>query len=139
VQTVPSPTEGIVTAVAARYGSTLLRYGCAGAVGTALHYALLLALLDVVTPVKASTIGACAGLVASYWLARRWVFADRRAIRLSFTKLLLVALGSVGVNAAILSLMILSMPILPSQLIATGCAFLAGFVINDIWRFSEHR
>ena len=128
-----------MTAVAGRYGSTLLRYGCAGAVGTALHYALMLSLLDILTPVKASTVGACAGLVVTYRLARRWAFADRRAVRLPFIRFLLVALSSVGVNAAILSLMILSLPILPSQFIATACAFLAGFVINDIWSFTEHR
>jgi len=124
-------------ALTQQHGPRLLRYAAAGAAGTGMHYAVMFLLLGVLTPVLASTVGAALGAVVNFVLARRWVFADRRNLRFALPKFGFVALAVLGVNAAILSVMLLSLPVLPAQLIATGCAFLAGYVLNDAWSFHD--
>ena len=121
-----------------RQYARLLRYGCAGLAGTAVHYAVMFTLLDPVAAVTASTIGAVAGGLANFWLARRWVFSARRHLNLPLAKFAVTAIVVLGVNAAILSLLITALPVLPSQLGATACAFLVGYVVNDTWSFREH-
>jgi putative flippase GtrA len=113
----------------------ILRYAAVGAAGTALHYGLMYLLLGALTPVVASTIGAAAGLVCNYALARMWVFAERDTLSYPFVKFVLVALGGIGVNAAILSLAVLSMPVWTAQVCATLCTFVAGYTLNDLWSF----
>ena len=80
----------------------VLRYAMVGATGTSLHYGLMYLLLGPLTPVVASTVGAAAGLVCNYALARIWVFAGRDSLSYPFVKFVLVALSGVGVNAAML-------------------------------------
>lgn len=113
----------------------ILRYAAVGAAGTSLHYGLMYLLLAALTPVVASTIGASAGLVCNYALARIWVFAERDSLSYPFVKFVLVALGGVGVNAAILSLAVLSMPVWTAQVSATICTFFAGYTLNNLWSF----
>ena len=119
--------------------AALLRYALAGATGTLLHYALLFMLLPVLEPVTASTIGAIAGLIVNFQLAHRWVFRGRDGLRYPFVKFVTVALAGIGVNAAILSLMILYLPVLAGQMVATACVLLVGYVPNDLWSFGGHR
>ena len=118
--------------------AALLRYALAGAAGTLLHYTILFAFLPVLAPVIASTIGAIAGLIVNFQLAHRWVFRGRDGLRYPFVKFVVVALVGIGVNAAILSLMILYLPVLAGQLIATACVLLVGYVLNDLWSFGGH-
>jgi putative flippase GtrA len=121
--------------LAAQRLAPLLRYAIVGGTGTSLHYGLMYLLLGSLTPVVASTIGAVAGLVCNYTLARAWVFADRESLSFPFVKFVLVALSGVGVNAAILSLAVLSMPVWTAQVCATICTFFAGFTLNNLWSF----
>ncbi len=129
--------NGEVLAVPEEHAHRMLRYGAAGAMGTAAHYVLLFLLLGALGAVVASTIGAAIGALVNFLLARHWVFADRRELRFALPKFAVVAAVSLGVNAAILSLMILSLPVFSAQLVATGCAFLTGYVLNDAWTFYE--
>ncbi len=115
----------------------IMRYATAGLAGTAMHYCMLFLILDVVGAVPASTIGAVAGAVVNFLLARHWVFRERQNTEFPFPKFLIVGITGLGVNAAILSLMILSLPVLTSQLVATGCTFITGYVLNDLWSFRE--
>lgn len=117
----------------------LLRYALAGAAGTILHYAVLVALLPILTPVVASTVGAIAGLIVNFQLAHKWVFQGRDGLRYPFVKFVIVAFAGIGVNAAILSLMILYLPVMAAQLVATACVFLVGYVLNDLWSFGGRR
>ncbi len=127
----------LITLAATGRRSPLARYAVAGLLGTLMHYGLLFALLGITGPVPASTTGAVAGAIVNFLLARHWVFRDRQNVRYTFPKFLVVGVTVIGVNASILSLMILSLPVLPSQVVATGCAFLAGYVLNDLWSFGE--
>lgn len=124
-----------VPALAVQRLAPLMRYGIAGAIGTSLHYGLMYLLLGPLTPVVASTIGAAAGLVCNYTLARVWVFAERESSSYSFVKFVVVALNGVGVNAAILSLTVLSMPVWTAQVCATICTFFASYTLNNLWSF----
>lgn len=119
-----SPGRALVLATTHR--SKRVRYLVAGASGTLVHYFLLLLLLDNLGAVVASTVGAVAGIVTIFAIAR---YSPPR-----FT---IIATVCLGVNAAILSLMILSLPIFPAQLVASGSAFLAGYVLNDLWNLLE--
>jgi putative flippase GtrA len=103
-----------------------VRYLVAGASGTVVHYSVLFLLFDSLGAVIASTVGAVAGIVA--------IFAIARSSPPRFT---IIAMVCLGVNAAILSLMILSLPIFPAQLVASASAFLAGHALNDLWSFLE--
>jgi putative flippase GtrA len=103
-----------------------LRYLVGGASGMVVHYFLMFLLLESLGAVIASTVGAVAGIVTIFAIAR---YAPPR-----FT---IIAMACLGVNAAILSLMILSLPTFPAQLVASGSAFLAGYVLNDLWSFLE--
>ena len=96
-------------------------------------------LLGVLTPVIASTVGALVGLVVNYQIARMWVFRGRDSLSYPFAKFFIVALTGVGVNAAILSLAILYSPVWTGQIVATGCALLSGYVLNDLWSFRARK
>ena len=58
-----------------------LRYAGAGAIGTALHYAMLIGLVQLarIDAVVASTAGAIAGAIVNYVLNHRFTFASDRA------------------------------------------------------------
>ena len=114
-----------------------IRYAVAGLAGTSLHFFLLFALLDIAHPVPASTIGAVAGAILGFQLARRWVFRGYRNGQTTFPKFIFISAAGLGVNAAIVSLMVLSMPVFTSQVIATACVLITGYVLNDIWSFRE--
>ena len=124
-------------ALTAPHRVKLVRYFFVGAAGTAVHYVLLFLLLDELGAVTASTVGAVAGGLTNFVLAHAWVFSGRASVRRALPRFAVVAAACLGVNAAILSLMILSLPVLPAQLVATGSAFLAGYVLNDLWSFRE--
>ena len=111
-------------------------YACAGLAGIALQYAVLFLSPGAAgSPVVASTIGAMAGGVLCAGVARYGIFAGREKPRLPLFRFAIVATASVGVNAAILSLMILALPLLSAQLVATCCMVLAGYVLHDASRF----
>jgi len=111
-------------------------YASAGLTGIALHYAVLFLWPGSAgSPVVASTIGAIAGGVACAGVARHGIFAGSGKPPLPLLRFAVVATASIGVNAAILSLMILALPLLSAQFVATCCMLLAGYVLHDAWRF----
>ena len=70
-----------------------LRYACVGAVGTAAHYTVLIALVQSAgaAPVAASTAGAIVGAFVNYALNHRFTFASGRAHRIALPRFLVVA------------------------------------------------
>ena len=105
-----------------------------GAVATAAHYAILIALVELagMAPVLATTAGYCVGIAVSYALNRRFTFASRAPLARSFGKFaLLYAVGAL-LNGAIMA-----------QLIAWGAAYLLAQVIATsvvlFWNFAGAR
>ena len=114
---------------------TFVLYGGAGAIGTAVHFVVLFLALGFARPVLASTLGAIAGCIINYLLARHLVFAagDSR----SFPKFVTVAGCTVIVNAILMQSLVPVFPLLGAQIIATATAFILGFGLNKSWTFSE--
>lgn len=116
-----------------------LRYAGAGAIGTAAHYAVLIALVQLAGAgaVLASTTGAIAGALINYALNHRYTFASRRAHRTALPRFVAVAGAGVALNAAVIAALVATVPLhyLAMQVIATGVVLVAGFLANRRWTF----
>jgi len=116
-----------------------LRYASAGAVGTAVHYALLIGLVQLARrdAVVASTAGAIAGALVNYALNHRYTFASGRPHRHALPRFLLVAIGGIALNALVMSAMlaIARTHYLVAQVVATATVLAAGFLVNRRWTF----
>ena len=115
------------------------RYAGAGAMGTLVHYAVLVALVQLVAigPVPASTAGAVAGAFLNYGLNHRFTFASRGAHRHALPRFVVVAVAGVGANAIVLAAA-LALPgthYLIAQLIATAAVLVGGYLANRVWTF----
>ena len=115
------------------------RYAGAGATGTLVHYAVLVALVQLaaVGPVPASTAGVVAGACVNYGLNHRFTFVSRRAHRDALPRFVVVAVAGVGVNAIVLAtaLALPGMHYLVAQLIATAAVLVGGYLANRTWTF----
>lgn len=111
-----------------------LRFAAVGAVATAAHYAVLIALAELagVDPVPATVAGFAVGAVVSYTLNRRYTFAVRPAFMRGFVKFAVVIGVGAVLNAGIVALFIgLGLHYLIAQVIATGLVL--------IWNFAAAR
>jgi putative flippase GtrA len=124
---------------AARGGRQFLRYAGAGAIGTATHYALLVALVQLagVTAVAASTAGAVAGAVVNYLLNHRFTFASDKPHSRALPRFIVVSLVGIAVNAAVVAALVggAGAHYLVAQVIATAVVLVLGFAINRVWTF----
>lgn len=111
-----------------------LRFATVGAVATAAHYAVLIALVQFggVDPVTATVCGFAVGAVVSYTLNRRYTFAVRPAYMRGFLKFaIVIGIGAV-LNAAIVALFIrVGLHYMVAQVIAT--------LVVLIWNFAGAR
>jgi len=116
-----------------------VRYAGAGAIGTAFHYAVLIALVQLARfdAVVASTAGAVAGAVVNYTLNHRFTFASEKPHTRALPRFALVAAAGVALNAAVMtSVLYLAGPhYLLAQVAATGAVLAAGFLANRAWTF----
>jgi len=116
-----------------------LRYGAAGAVGTAFHYATLIALVQLarVPVVVASTAGAIAGAVVNYLVNHRWTFTRTRNHAQSVPRFAAVALAGLVTNATVIAVLMnaASAHYLVVQFTATGVVLVAGYFANRAWTF----
>jgi len=101
-----------------------LKFAVVGAIATAVHYAILIALVEVLhmAPTLATTIGYGVGIVVSYTLNRRFTFGVRNApVAASFAKfVLLYGVGAVLNGAIVATLVGAGLWYLWAQVIATG-------------------
>jgi putative flippase GtrA len=116
-----------------------VRYGGAGAIGTAAHFVTLVALVQLAGagPVGASTVGAIVGAIINYALNYRFTFASRRAHHVALPRFGAIAAAGIVLNAAVLSAVLaLAHPhYLVAQIVATGAVLIAGFLANRKWTF----
>lgn len=117
------------------------RFGAVGAIGTAAHYALFIALVEVTgaDPVGASTAGALLGALVNYILNRRYTFRSARRHREALPRFLAVAAAGLAFNAGLMLLLVegLNMHYLLSQVIATLGVLLWNFSANRLWTFGK--
>ena len=134
-----TPDDGLPLLFVRRYLLLITRYAGVGIIGTICHYFLLFFLIAAMNPVAASTIGAVAGCIVNFYLARCYVFDDRNHTPFAFPKFAAVAAGGVGINALVMYLLTPVLTVIVSQLIATATVLITGFVSNNIWSFREYR
>ncbi|MBT8080041.1 MAG: GtrA family protein [Gammaproteobacteria bacterium] len=115
------------------------RYAGAGAAGTGIHFLVLLLLDDYLGAVAASSLGALAGLVVNFHLARSLVFNGRQVGPGALRRFSAVACGGFAVNATMMATLTPAMSAFSAQIIATGTVFCAGFLLNNAWTFNEQR
>lgn len=111
-----------------------LRFAIVGAIATAVHYAILIVLVELadVAPVIATTIGYGVGIVVSFTLNRRYTFAVPDAPAARFVKFaLLYAIGAFLNGLVMSALMGAGAPYLLAQIGATALVL--------IWNFAGAR
>ena len=116
-----------------------LRYAAAGALGTGLHYAVLIGLVQVARfdAVLASTAGAVAGALVNYALNHRYTFASDRAHRQALPRFALVAVAGIAVNGLVMAavLAFAGPHYLVAQVVATATVLATGYLANRAWTF----
>ena len=116
-----------------------ISYAGTGAVGTAVQYAVLIALVQLasVPAVVASTAGALVGALINYVLNHRFTFASRRAHRMALPRFFAIAVVGVLLNAAMMAAILAMVPAhyLLAQVAATVVVLLVGFLANRKWTF----
>lgn len=116
-----------------------VRYAGVGAIGTAVHYAVLVVLVQFanVTPISASTVGAVAGAIVNYALNHRFTFVSQRKHILALPRFMAITGLGILVNAAVMALVlaVVTDSYLIAQVIATGVVLIVGYVANKKWTF----
>jgi len=114
------------------------RYTLAGTIGTAFHFAILAALVQLasVNAVAASTAGAIAGALVNYALNYWFTFGSRRMHRVALPRFVTVALAGLALNAAVLALALhFGVHYLVGQAAASGAVLATGYLANRAWTF----
>ena len=114
------------------------RYAGAGAVGTALHYAVLIGLVQLVRldAIVASTAGAIVGAFVNYALNHRYTFASEESHRRALPRFALIAAAGIALNAFVMATLAVAGPhYLIAQVAATGAVLAAGYLANRAWTF----
>ena len=116
-----------------------LRYAGAGIAGTALHYVVLVALVQLagLGAVVASTLGAIAGALVNYRLNHQFTFASDKTHGHALPRFLVVAVAGIALNALVLATMLalVTPHYLVAQVAATGVVLVTGFLVNRAWTF----
>ncbi|MBC7984885.1 MAG: GtrA family protein [Candidatus Obscuribacterales bacterium] len=111
-----------------------------GAVGTAAHFAVLLAFVEIfsLNPTLSSACGFVVGAVVNYLLNYRFTFdSNRRHIETAPRFATVAAIGGV-LNVVIVHFgtETLSMNYIVSQVVSTGMVLVFNFVANSLWTFA---
>jgi putative flippase GtrA len=112
-----------------------------GAIGTLAHYSVLICFVQYlgIIPVAASTIGFIVGAIVNYFLNYRWTFKSQKKHFPTISKFILIAFLGMLLNGLIMmiSIELLFLHYLISQILATGIVLLWNFIGNRLWTFSE--
>jgi putative flippase GtrA len=118
-----------------------MRYAAVGAVGTAVHYLVLLTLVERygVPPTVATTFGFATGAVVNYFLNCRFTFERTRPHREALPRFLAVAAAGMLVNSGIVALGVdlFHLPYMIPQVVATGAVVLGTYGANRLWTFQR--
>jgi len=117
----------------------LATYASVGAGATAVHYAILIALVEAGgwRAVPATLCGYVAGGVVAYMLNRRHTFASERPHEEATWRFALVAFAGFCLTYALMSLFVerWRAPYLPAQIVTTIIAMFMTFALNRVWTF----
>ena len=112
-----------------------------GAIGTALHYLVLVALVHTLeaNPVMSSALGFLVGAVTNYLLNYKVTFRSGKTYSETAAKFAIVAAIGLGLNTSVMAMFVEWMHLyyLLSQVLATGLVLLWNFIANRHWTFWE--
>jgi putative flippase GtrA len=115
-------------------------YVSVGLVATAVHYALLIGLVESggTAPLPATLAGYVAGGLVSYALNRRLTFAGSRPHREATWRFAAVAASGFAWTSLLMALLVgrLGAPYLPAQAATTLAVLFWGFLANRLWTFA---
>ena len=116
------------------------RYVLIGAMATAVHYCVLVVLVEVwsVNAGVAAAAGALCGALAGYIGNRRLTFASAAAHRRALPRFLIVAACGALLSGGLVwsGTTLLGILYLIPHLLATALVLVAGFVMNRHWTFA---
>jgi putative flippase GtrA len=120
---------------------SFIRYAMVGAVGTLVHYLVLLTLVERVgvPPTVATTVGFSAGAVVNYFLNIRITFRSDRPHREALPRFVAVAAGGMLLNAGIVALgaNLFRLHYMIPQVCATAIVVFCTFCANRVWTFQR--
>jgi putative flippase GtrA len=118
----------------------MLNYALIGGLATAVHYVVLVALVELAGTGAglAAATGATCGALVAYAGNRRFTFASDAAHRRALPRFLLVAALGAATSAALVvaGTELLGLHYLLPQVVATVLVLFAGFAINRRWTFA---
>ena len=115
------------------------RYAVVGVLGTAIHFGVLAALVELgaVDPVLASAAGFIVTLIVSYVLNHRWTFASPVGHRTAFIRYTAVSMLGLGLNSLImyLAVHVFGLWYIAGQALVVAVVPAVNFVLNRWWSF----
>jgi len=115
-----------------------IAFAVLGVVGTAVHYSILVLLVQVyyTSPIIASTIGFVGGAVTNYLLNYYVNFKSKKEHIYVFPKFIAIATIGMVINGLIMSILLyFGLHYLLCQIISTSMVLLWNFVCNYFWSF----
>lgn len=121
--------------------SQIARYAAVGLTAVAIHYAILVALVELadVRKIVASVIGFCAAIPFNYYFQHRWVFRSENDHRLALTRYVVVTSLGIMINSWVFYAgLAVGLPYLLAQ--ATAIVLVTGFnfIANRFYTFTAH-
>ena len=120
-------------------GVQFTRFAGVGAIGTLCHYAVLVALVNVIgtNPVFASGVGAIVGAIINYTLNYRHTFYSHERHRDAAPKFIIVSLVGILLNLFMMYFLVAVFHVyyLAAQIVATGVVLGWNFLGNRYWTF----
>ncbi|WP_083200390.1 GtrA family protein [Thauera phenolivorans] len=124
-----------------KLGSQAIRFLCVGGAATALHYLVMILVvqLQIARPVGASSVGFLVGAIFNYLANRHFTFRSTKRHREAFPRFALVATSGLAINASIVWLIhdLMSMHYLLGQVIATLGTLVWNYTLNRMWTFAS--
>jgi len=120
--------------------SRFAAFASMGAIGTTVHYATLVALVESagVDSALAAAVGAGLGATVNYVLNHRYTFRSQARHLETLPRFAVTAVIGMLVNALIVHVCVRwGAPYLAGQVLATGVVLLAGFASSQLWVFRK--
>lgn len=118
-----------------------IKFSGVGAIGTMVHYATLIGLVQFITtnPVLASSIGAIIGAIVNYILNYYYTFNSSKDHKETLWKFFSIATIGFIMNGLMMVLLteVLSLFYLIAQIITTGTVLIWNFLGNRLWTFQK--
>jgi putative flippase GtrA len=126
-------------ALADAHGRRVFRFLSVGAVATAAHYAVLIALVELlgVNATAAAAIGFTVGALVSYTANYGFTFTSTLPHRVAMPRFAVSAGCGVLINSAVMAALTMGLGVhyLVAQVVATGTALLWNYLTGYYWSF----